>query len=144
MCLSRFWCCSGSCTDVHRVRARKGGGRELDSEGLAAPDTADVQTGAAVHECALEWARSSFTTRITQCGTLWKTLTQEQKKMATRLNNSDLHVHYNHEELSGCPGEPVIGEKSLSTSNIMMVPSPRSCVGDTDAQEFRFQLGASH
>lgn len=92
MCLRRLWCCSGS--DVHRVRARKGGGRDLDSKCLAAPDTADVQTGAAAHACALEWASSSFTTRITQCGTLWKTLTQEQKKMATRLNNHDLHVRY--------------------------------------------------
>lgn len=62
--------------------------------------------------------------------------------MATRLNN--LHVYDTHEELSGCPGEPVIGEKSLSTANMMMVPSPRIFVRDTDAQEFRLLPGASH
>lgn len=42
--------------------------------------------------------------------------------MAAPLNNRGLHVHDAHE-------------------NMMMVPSPRSCVRDTDTQEFRFLLG---
>lgn len=48
----------------------------------------------------------------------------EEDANKTEWPRSSCVVH--HEELSGCPGEPDIGEQSLSTSNMVMVPCHRS------------------